>query len=64
MMMKVKKSNVSLVQGIQKIKQEFKGMEPHVNRVVGEVQDNDVAREVKRIKRQIAVKAAKIKEKL
>jgi len=38
-------------------------MEPHVNRVVGEVQDSDVAREVKRIKRQIAVKAAKIKEK-
>ena len=63
MILKVKKSNVSLVKGIQNIKSEFKEMKPHVNRVVTEVQDSDVIREVKRIKRQLAVKAAYLKEK-
>ena len=62
--LKVKKTNTGLVKGIQSLKGEFRGMKPHINRVVGVEQDRDVVREVKRIKKQIAVKAAKIKEKL
>lgn len=64
MILKVRKTNVALVKGVQAIKDNGYGYKNRINEIVTEVQDSDVTREVKRIKRQLAVKAAYVKEKL
>lgn len=63
MVVKMRKTNVSLVKGIQSIKSKGLLGKDRVNEIVSAMQDSDITREVKRIKRQIAVKAAYLKEK-